>query len=100
MKFNYGNFKEKLPIVEERDGYAGVQAWGLEYYKYAMEELEKKQDELYNILGRCRKYEEKENDGSTTHLILDALAKLTLIHEILGESHTFDTTARNEECHE
>lgn len=39
MMFNYANYLEKLPMVEEKDGYDGVQAWTTEYYRNLMEDL-------------------------------------------------------------
>jgi len=80
MRFNYRNFKELEPVVEERDGYGGVQAWGLEYYKQSMVELEELLQERIDDLKR---YKELRMPGVSYSIVT---AQIQLLRNILGEN--------------
>lgn len=70
MRFNYTNFREKAKMIEERDDYASVQAWALEYYKSLMHEL----GEIYK----------KDFDTSRPYTGEYHMGRVDLIREILG----------------
>lgn len=81
MRFNYSNFKEKEPMVEAQPGgYGNVQAWGLEYYRNAMEELEERLAEMERGL------ETQKELGMPAFSQGIVKAEMRLLREILGVS--------------
>jgi len=90
MRFNYANFKEREPGVEAQGGYGNVQAWGVEYYRNAMEELEGRLAEMERGLETQK---ELRMPAFSQGIVK---AEMRLLREILGVQSS-DTTVREKD---